>query len=79
MSKKNKKNNSFKMMSFDDMFGMPQAKEGDFRFFQKNNVISQKKWWGTDEDYREGPKVLQRYDGKEWCDIPTEYEYNYVN
>jgi len=78
VSKKNKKKNN--PFTFDFFGPEPVAnKEGDLRFNQKNTVVRHKKWWGYDEELREGKKMLQRFDGKEWQDIPMEYEYTYVD
>lgn len=77
MSKKNKK-------KFDlgfDIWGLdtPTPKEGDFRFHQKTYWQETERWWGWDtKKIKETPKMLQRYDGKEWRDIPCEYEHEYL-
>lgn len=76
MSKKNKKKNA--QYSGFDIFGFnnPIPKEGDLRFFQKIVEKRVEKWWGWDyRDLGSSPKTLQRFDGKDWKDIPFEREY----
>ncbi len=80
MSKKKK--NKEKLSGFDIFFGptVSIAKEGDFRFYQQDTYIQQKPtWFGMENwDTRKGTKTLQRYDGKDWKDIPTFYDDRFV-
>lgn len=77
MSKKNKKQktNDWDLFVYPPMMGN-SAKEGDLRFHQRTVEKRIEKWWGYDyKDLGSSPKVLQRFDGKEWKDVPFEREY----
>lgn len=80
MSKKKKNKFTVSAVNFDDLFSMTaQAKEGDLRFHQK--IYEEYKlpnWYSVFPEWvtvKETKKVLQRYDGKEWRDIPFEKEF----
>lgn len=74
MSKKNKK----KFTQTFDLFELsePLNKEGDLRFHQRIVEKRIEKWWGTDyKDLGSSKKVLQRFDGKDWRDVPFYRDY----
>jgi hypothetical protein len=77
MTKKNKKNK----ISWDSFIYPPieADKEGDLRFYQKDYYQEKDSFWGwTLKSLKKGPKILQRFDGKDWVDIPEHYEAVYI-
>lgn len=79
MSKKNKKRNIasdyFDLMAYPQI---PSDKEGDLRFHQKMITIEHTGLFGGFYEDRKGPKILQRFDGKEWQEIPLEIDYDFI-